>query len=275
MTDLNPNSAAMASTAMVHTLAAQASALWPQEKVLIQRYELPSAPRILDAGCGTGEFTSRLAGLLSYAQLLGVDIIDSALALARSRYAKLAPRLSFEHRSVFELALPDHSFDLTVCRHVLQSIPHADRVIGELLRVTKPGGYLHLIAEDYGMVHFERGGLDLRTFWQVTSDEFGAATAADLYGRHMVGLLAAMHVKDISVDYLVIDTLRVPRPLLAEIFIGWRDTFGEEICARTSNSYEMTRRSFDQMIEQIRDPSRYVVWMVPVISARARTNPGA
>ena len=151
MTDLNPQAKQMADESMVRNLDAQARAIWPQEVELIRRYALPAEARILDAGCGTGEISSRLAALFPRSSVLGVDIIDHHLDLARSRYADLAPRLSFEHQSIFELSAPDRSFDLTVCRHVLHSIPHADRVIAELARLTRRGGYLHLIPEDYGM----------------------------------------------------------------------------------------------------------------------------
>src|SRR5204862_3576710 len=129
VTELNPQAKQMADESMVRNLAAQAQAIWPQEVALIRRYALPSAPRILDAGCGTGEIASRLAELFPKAQVLGVDIIDPHLALARSRYQTLAPRLTFEHQSVFELGAADDSFDLTVCRHVIHAIPHPDRVI--------------------------------------------------------------------------------------------------------------------------------------------------
>jgi DNA gyrase subunit B len=80
--------------------------------------------------------------------VLGVDIVDHHLELARSRYVHFSPRLVFERESVFGLETPDRSFDLTVCRHVIHSIPHPDRVLAELVRVTRRGGYLHLIAED-------------------------------------------------------------------------------------------------------------------------------
>src|SRR5205085_3931432 len=40
---------------------------------------------------------------------------------------------------IFELGLPDGTFDLAVCRHVLQAIPHPERVIAELARVTRRG----------------------------------------------------------------------------------------------------------------------------------------
>jgi len=81
----------MADESMVRNLAAQALAIWPQEAPLYARYALPRSPRILDAGCGTGEIASRLAGLFPKALVLGIDIIDEHLALARSRYERLAP----------------------------------------------------------------------------------------------------------------------------------------------------------------------------------------
>src|SRR5206468_11313799 len=112
VTDLNPQAKQMADESMVRTLDAQARAIWPQEVELIRRYGLGPDIRILDAGCGTGEITSRLAGLFPLARVLGVDIIDDHLARARERYASLMPRLSFEHQSVFELPAGDATYDL-------------------------------------------------------------------------------------------------------------------------------------------------------------------
>src|SRR5579862_7351729 len=97
----------MADESMVRNLNAQARAIWPQEIPLIRRYELPEQAHILDAGCGTGEIASRLAELFPKANVLGVDIIDPHLERARTRYAALAPRLKFEHQSIFELEAAD------------------------------------------------------------------------------------------------------------------------------------------------------------------------
>ena len=269
MTDLNPQAKQMADESMVRNLAAQAQAIWPQEVSLLRRYALPSEPRILDAGCGTGEAASRLAELFPQARVLGVDIVDPHLQLARSRYEKLAPRLAFEHQSVFELDAAGDSFDLTVCRHVIHAIPHADRVIAELARVTRHGGYLHLIAEDYGMLHFQRGALDPREFWHVAPASFGAATQTDLFiGRNTFGILARMGFEAITLDYIVVDTLRVPRETFAAILEAWRDGYAEPIGELTPISCESAVAYFEQMIANVRDPYGYAVWMVPVVSAR-------
>ena len=269
MTDLNPQAKQMADESMVRNLAAQARAIWPQEVPLLLRYALRAEPRILDAGCGTGEAASRLAELFPKSRVLGVDIVDAHLEVARSRYARLAPRLAFEHQSVFELAAADGSFDLTVCRHVIQAIPHPDRVIAELARVTRRGGYLHLIAEDYGMLHFQRGALDPRDFWHVAPASFEAATSTDLFiGRNAFGILAARNLDQIAVDYIVVDTLRVPRETFAEILEAWRDGYAGPIGELTPITRESAVAYFEQMIANVRDPLGYAVWMVPVVSAR-------
>jgi ubiquinone/menaquinone biosynthesis C-methylase UbiE len=269
VTDLNPQAKQMADESMVRGLDAQARAIWPQEVQLIRRYAIPDEARILDAGCGTGEGSSRLAELFPRAHVLGVDIIDEHLDLARSRYAKLAARLTFEHQSIFELGIPDHSFDLTVCRHVLHSIPHPERVLAELARVTRPGGYLHLIPEDYGMLHFQRGSRDPRDFWHVAAASFGSATGTDLFiGRNTFRILASMKLDAISVDYVVVDTVRVPRETFARILEAWRDGYAEPIGQFTPIPRESALAYFNQMIANIRDPLGYAVWMVPVLSAR-------
>jgi len=268
-TDLNPQAKQMADESMVRNLRAQAEAIWPQEAALLRRYALPPEPRILDAGCGTGEGASRLAEMFPRASVLGVDIIDSHLALARTRFAQLAPRLSFEHQSVFELQAADHTFDLTVCRHVIHSIPYPERVLGELARVTRRGGHLHVIAEDYGMLHFPRDTPDPRDFWHEAPAAFGAATGTDLYiGRHIFGLLAGLGMEEIAIDYIIVDTLRVPRTTFAAILEAWRDGYVEAIGELTALTRDSAAAYFDRMIADIRDPRRYAVWMVPVVSAR-------
>ena len=269
MTDLNPQARQMADESMVRNLEAQAVAIWPQEVGLFRRYGLADDIAILDAGCGTGEGASRLAELYPRSRVLGVDIIDHHLELARARYAHLGSRLTFEHRSIYELGLREGTFDLTVCRHVMHSIPDPDRVVGELARVTKPGGRLHLIPEDYGMLHFQSGALDPRDFWHEAPAAFGKADGTDLFvGRNTFSILSRAGLVDITVDYVVVDTLRVPRETFATILEAWRDGYVDPIAERTRFTREQAAAYFEQMIANIRDPRGYAVWMVPVVAAR-------
>lgn len=264
--NLNPQAEWMADESMVRTLAAQAEAIWPQEIALFRRYALPDESRILDAGCGTGEVSSRLAALFPRASVLGVDVLDGHLELARRRHGD--PRLVFEKRSIFDLGLPDRSFDLTVCRHVLHAIPQADRALAELARVTRRGGRLHLLAEDYGMLHFPKRRLDPTLFWPDVPRRFGAATGTDLFvGRSVFGILRRLGLVEITVDFVIVDTLRVPRETFARIWEAWRDGYAGAIAENTQLTRDEAVANFDDQIATIRDPDAYAAWIVPVVAA--------
>ena len=269
MSDLNPQAREMADESMVRNLAAQAEAIWPQEQPLFARYALPAGAQVLDAGCGTGEIALRLAQMLPEAHVLGVDIIDAHLDLARSRAAALAGRVRFENRSIFDLGLADRSFDLVVCRHVLQAIPHADRAIAELQRVVRRGGWLHLLVEDYLMINFEPRRLDPDDFWTEGPRRFGEALGTDLrIGRRTYGILRRFGLSDISVDYVVLDPLRVPRAIFAAILAAWRDGYADTVAANTRVSREMFVAHFNDMIATLGDPDGYGVWHVPIAAGR-------
>jgi ubiquinone/menaquinone biosynthesis C-methylase UbiE len=270
VTNLNPQAKQMADESMVRNLDAQARAIWPQERSLFERYALPAKARILDAGCGTGEITSRLAELYPEARIAGVDIVDRHLELARSRYAHFGSRLTFEHGDAFGLAFDDASFDLTVCRHVLHAVPHPGKVLAELARVTRPGGYVHVLPEDYGMLHFQhRGSLDPRDFWYETVPRFAEATSTDLFvGRNAFTLMSDLGLQDIHVDYAVVDTVRTPRETFAAVIEAWRDGYVESIAEYSGLAPECVTAYFEAMIDNVGDPQGYAVWMVPILSAR-------
>ncbi len=266
--DTNPQAKQMADESMVRNLAAQAAAIWPQEAPLMRAYQ-PTA--ILDVGCGTGEISSRVAELFPSAHVIGVDLIEAHLELARARYTDLADRLRFEHGDAFELPFAAGSFDLVVCRHMLQAVPHAERVLAELVRVARPGGWLHVIAEDYDMIHAAPTCVDVSEFWHAAPRAFGKATGTDLHiGSTIYHHLCALPVDDIRIHYVAVDTLRVPRATFAAIFEAWRDGYASATAAALGWSEAKVRDYFDATIECIRDPAGFALWLVPVVVARVR-----
>src|SRR3954469_24447960 len=130
--DLNPQGPQMADASMLRTLAAQIEAIWPQEKRLIDLYRLPRKARVLDVGAGSGEFSARIAEALPESQVVGIELLSASVERARARHAALAPRLTFEAGDAFSLAPPHDTFALVVNRHMVQSVPHVDRIIAEL-----------------------------------------------------------------------------------------------------------------------------------------------
>ena len=156
----NPQAEQMAHESMLRTLAAQADAIWPAEQQLFDRYALGAPLDVADVGCGSGEITGRLARLYPDARVVGVDILESSVEYARRRHAALAPRVRFQQGDAFQLELTSSTYDLVVCRHVTQAVPEAQRVLAELVRICKSGGWVHVLSEDYGMLHMPVGSLD-------------------------------------------------------------------------------------------------------------------
>jgi len=272
--DRNPQAEQMGDESMVRNLAHQADAIWPQERALFDRYGLSGELRILDLGCGTGEITRRLAQRYPQATLLGIDILESNLAVARRDSVAFAEQISYEPGDAFALAHADASFDLVVCRHMSQAVPDFAQVLAQISRVLKPGGWLHLLSEDYGMLHMPvvaRGAepFDPDRFWNQNAVAFLQGIGCDgRIGRHSPALLDAAGYVDIAMDYVTVDTLRVPRSTFAGIIRAWRDGYAEALAGASGRSVAEVGADFDTMIAAIETPPQYAVWHVPVASGR-------
>ena len=265
----SPQAREMGDESMVRNLAAQALAIWPQERPLFARYQLPEVPRILDVGCGTGEISARVAELFPTAQLLGVDLDEGHLERARARCAAFGERVRFQRGDALALEFADAQFDLVICRHLLQAVPSAPRAVAEMSRVARPGGTLHLIAEDYGMLWCYPTRRDPDVFWREGALVYGAAVGTDLrIGREMFTVLSDLKLREIAVDYIVVDTLRVPREIFAQIWEAWRDGYTESLVEKTRLPREEIEAHWKEMIECARDPRGYALWQVPLWSAR-------
>lgn len=270
----NPQAEQMGDESMARTLAHQADAIWPQERRLFDRYGLSGPLRVLDLGCGTGEITRRLAQRYPQAELLGIDILEANLERARAD-GDAGGRIRYAVGDAFALDSADAAFDLVVCRHMSQAVPDFPRVLAEIARVLRPGGWLHLLSEDYGMLHFPATdpGFDPDRFWNANAVAFMRSVGCDgRIGRHTPTLLETGGFEDIAMDYVVVDTLRVPRATFAAIIAAWRDGYVDPLAGASARDPAEVRADFDRMIAAISTPPAYVVWQVPVASAR-RTAP--
>lgn len=167
-----------------------------------------------------------------------------------------------------QLSFGDAQFDLVISRHVVQAVPDALQVLREMVRVLEPGGRLHVIAEDYGMLWCHPTELDADEFWQRLPNRYGPAVGCDLHvGWKMFTHLTDLGLQDIRADYLVVDTLRVPRDTFARIWEAWRDGYTETMVEHTGVPREEIERRWREMIDAVRDPRGYALWQVPVWTA--------
>jgi 2-polyprenyl-3-methyl-5-hydroxy-6-metoxy-1,4-benzoquinol methylase len=94
--------------------------------------------RVLDAACGVGYGSHRLAQVAR--EVVGVDANDAALAYARSRYPHA--NLAFQHADVTQLPFDDSSFDLVCSFETIEHVDHPEAALDEFARVLTENGLL-------------------------------------------------------------------------------------------------------------------------------------
>jgi len=86
---------------------------------------------ILDCGCGTG---AHIPLLSRYGRVVGLDLSPVGLTYARREGSPLV------RADLTRIPFPDAAFDLVASFDVFESLPDDRAVLGEMVRVLKPGG---------------------------------------------------------------------------------------------------------------------------------------
>jgi ubiquinone/menaquinone biosynthesis C-methylase UbiE len=120
--------------------------LMPYRKLLWDTYqalELAPGMRVLDAGCGTGNFEHFIHQKNPPSVCIdAIDFSAAMLAVASKKNADLA-NVEFSRGDLSgKLPYADASFDRIVSINVLYALPDPDATMRELLRVLKPGGVI-------------------------------------------------------------------------------------------------------------------------------------
>lgn len=118
-----------------------------QKKIIKETFDFKSEKKILDLGCGTGEF----AGLLNKMDYCGIDL--------STRYVKYAAKNNagdFKVMDAAKLEFPDHSFDYILIMAILHHLADdkMNKVLLEVKRVLKPEGKI-LVMEDAKIEKYE------------------------------------------------------------------------------------------------------------------------
>src|SRR5579885_75527 len=132
----------------IERLAAQQPGVEEALRLALARCALPSRPRVLEPGCGTGVLTRALATALPDARITAIDRDERLLVEARKRCPE--GRIRFERQDAAALPYATRSFDLAICRYVLMHQETPLAVVGEMHRVVALGGYAIAFEPDWG-----------------------------------------------------------------------------------------------------------------------------
>lgn len=115
--------------------------------------------RVLDLGCGAGEFTAALAAAAAHP--VGADVVAEPLRRARARH----PALTFRAVALDgALAFDDAAFDVVWAGEVIEHVVDVTGWLSEVRRVLPSGGRLLLTTPDHPPALLERLAADPAAF---------------------------------------------------------------------------------------------------------------
>ncbi len=116
-------------------------------RLFLKWLAIPAGSQWLDVGCGTGALSQTILQLAEPAKIKGIDRSEGFIAFAKE-YTQ-DRRVQFEVGDAENLIADSGIFDAAVSGLVLNFIPHPDRAVAEMMRVTRSGGVVAVYVWDY------------------------------------------------------------------------------------------------------------------------------
>lgn len=101
----------------------------------------PVKDEILDIGSADGTFTEVITNQSGAKKAIGIDILESSVKYANQRFKK-DKRIEFLVADVHRLPFKNNRFEAVFCLEALEHVFDLQKVLSEIKRVLKPGGYL-------------------------------------------------------------------------------------------------------------------------------------
>lgn len=119
--------------------------LWRRKAVRMVAADQPRY--ILDVATGTGDLAMLLARRLDPVAVIGIDLSDEMLRIARAKVqeAGLADVVSFQQADCLQLPFTGHSFDCVTVAYGVRNFENLLQGYSEMHRVLRPGGKLMVI----------------------------------------------------------------------------------------------------------------------------------
>ena len=115
-----------------------------EHRIALEAFALNGSERVLDVGCGPGNFTRSFAGSAEDGTVVGLDA--SRTMLARAVRETHAENVAYVRADASALPFRDSSFDAICCFAALYLIEHPIHAVDEMTRVLAPGGRVVLLS---------------------------------------------------------------------------------------------------------------------------------
>jgi SAM-dependent methyltransferase len=126
-------------------------ATWPETSELFQRVGLRQGDRVLDLGCGGGDVTFEISGLIGPdGHVTGIDMDEVKLDLARrAAIERGLTNVEFRTENVNDWNEPDR-YDFVFCRYLLEHLSRPLDLLRRMWGAVKAGGAIVVEDADFG-----------------------------------------------------------------------------------------------------------------------------
>jgi ubiquinone/menaquinone biosynthesis C-methylase UbiE len=156
--------------------------------------------RVLDVGCGPGTDTisiSQLVGSTGIVHGIDYDVEMIEKADQRAREAGVADRIMHRHGDAISLPYESNYFHSCRSERLFQHLSQPQRVLSEMFRVTRPGGWIVVLDSDHSSLSIDTDDVDIE--WRLR--RFHADRLLNGYsGRQLFGLFRQQKLADIAVE---------------------------------------------------------------------------
>lgn len=151
---------------------------------------------LLDVGCGPGSLTVDLARELAPGRIVGIDSSPDVVAEARATASEAGVDVDLRTGDVYDLDLPDDSFDVVHAHQLLQHLTDPVAALVEMRRVCRPGGVVAVREVDFGTAAAHP---DVVSDWLDVYASAARALGGEPYaGRHLPSWARAAGFDDIT-----------------------------------------------------------------------------
>lgn len=146
--------------------------------------------KILDAACGTGKYTIEFAK--KGAQVVGIDISEQMLAVARGKYKKIE-----FHQTNLERKLPfrNQQFEKINCAQALKHIKNLKKALKEFFRVLRKDGVFV-----FSVTHPE---MDWEGYEMKDNPDFILSEQSDIFHHRFADYFGAFDYAGFKIDKIV------------------------------------------------------------------------
>lgn len=170
-------------------------------ETFLDQLDLSSDHHVLDVGCGLGG-ASRFVAQQYGSRVTGIDLTHEYIETGRvlCSWVGLEHRVALDQGTATAMSYSDGTFDKAYMMHVGMNIADKQRLVSELHRVLRPGGYLGI----YDVMRVGDGDLTFPVPWAASADA-SAVASPDEYKNALKAagfqITAERNRRDFALDF--------------------------------------------------------------------------